>query len=174
MHTVGQTMRLDNNDGQDLLAEVSFQVNGESYVLMVPPWESALHVLREQLGLIGSKEGCGIGECGACTIIVDGRAVNACLLFAPQLDGCDVETIEGFGQAKELHPLQQSFLEHGAVQCGFCTPGMLMSAKALLDGNSAPSRTEIVEAIAGNLCRCTGYQQIITAIESAVSDPDQS
>lgn len=135
-------------------------------------------VLRDQLGLKASKEGCGIGECGACTILVDGRAVDSCLMFAPQLDGRNVETLEGLKQADSfaLHPLQEAFVSCGAVQCGYCSPGMVMSAKALLDKNPNPSRQDIVEALSGNLCRCTGYTQIIEAVETAASaaSTDQS
>jgi carbon-monoxide dehydrogenase small subunit len=143
---------------------IAFQLNGKPVSLEVPPWESALEVIRG-LGFTGTKEGCGIGECGACTIIVDRKAVNSCLMAAPQLDGRDVETIEGLGNEESLDLLQEAFLAHGAVQCGFCTPGILMSAKALLDSNPHPDRDEIVQALSGNLCRCTGYQQIIDAIE---------
>jgi carbon-monoxide dehydrogenase small subunit len=124
-------------------------------------------VLREQLGLKGTKEGCGIGECGACTILVDGLAVDSCLMPAPKLDGRKVETVEGLRQGEALHPLQEAFLSKGAVQCGYCTPGMLMSAKALLDRNPDPERNELVEALSGNLCRCTGYVQILEAAEEA-------
>jgi carbon-monoxide dehydrogenase small subunit len=144
--------------------EISFTVNGRSVRLSVRPWDSALTVLRDQLGLTGTKEGCGIGECGACTIIVNDKAINSCLMLAPQLHGCEVQTIEGLGTKDSLHPLQQALLDHGAVQCGFCTPGILMSAKALLDRNPSPSQDDIVQALAGNLCRCTGYKQIIDAL----------
>ena len=133
----------------------------------VRPWDTALAVLREQLGLKGTKEGCGIGECGACTILVDGLAVDSCLMLAPKLDGRKVETVEGLRQGEALHPLQEAFLSKGAVQCGYCTPGMLMSAKALLDQNPNPERKELVGALSGNLCRCTGYVQILEAVEEA-------
>ena len=149
---------------------IDFNVNGEDASLRVAPWDSALVVLRDQLGLMGHKEGCGIGECGACTVIVDGYAVNACLTPAPQLHGRRVETIEGLGSKASLHPLQEAFLRRGAVQCGFCTPGAIMSAKALLDRNPRPDRDEIVNAISGNLCRCTGYRQIVDAVEDAAED----
>jgi carbon-monoxide dehydrogenase small subunit len=146
--------------------KIAFRVNGKPVELEVRPWQSALDALRDELGLTGAKEGCGIGECGACTIIVDGNAVNSCLMLAPQLDGRSVETIEGLGSGDSLHALQEAFLAHGAVQCGFCTPGVLLSAKALLDRNPCPDRDEIVEALSGNLCRCTGYQQIVEAVEA--------
>ncbi len=126
-----------------------------------------LDVLRDELFLTGTKEGCGIGECGACTVILDGKAVNSCMVLALSADGGVVETVEGLGSPDRLHPLQASFLDHHALQCGFCTPGMLMSAKALLDENPRPSEEEIKKAIAGNLCRCTGYVQIVEAIKDA-------
>lgn len=148
--------------------EITFQVNGEKITLDVGCAESALSVLRDRLRLTGTKEGCGIGECGACTILVDGKAVNSCLMLAPQLDSREVTTVEGLAQGQALHPLQEEFLAHGAVQCGFCTPGVILAAKALLDKNPHPNRSEIVEALSGNLCRCTGYQQIVEAV-TAVS-----
>ena len=144
-----------------------FTLNGEEKSLDIQPGISALELLRDVLGHKGAKEGCGIGECGACTVVVDGKAVNACLMFAAQLDGCDVSTVEGLSQDDRMHPIQQSFAEHHAVQCGFCTPGVLMSTQALFGENPQPSREEIVKALAGNLCRCTGYQSIITGIEDA-------
>ena len=142
-------------------------LNGEEKNLDIEPGISALELIRDILDLKGTKEGCGIGECGACTIMVDGKAINACLMFAAQLDGRTVLTVEGLGREEELHPIQQSFIEHHAVQCGFCTPGFLMSAHALLEENPKPKHHEIVKAISGNLCRCTGYQNIITGIEDA-------
>ena len=122
----------------------------------------------------GTKCGCEIGECGACTVLLDGEPVNSCLVLAPQIDGREVLTVEGLAQDGKLHPLQESFLDHDAVHCGFCTPGMLLSAKALLDWNPRPTETEIRTAISGNLCRCTGYQQIVQAIEKAAARPGQS
>jgi len=155
---------------------IAFRLNGRPISVEVKPWDSALSVLRDLLGLKGTKEGCGIGECGACTILVDGRAVDSCLMFAPQLDDREVETIEGLKEAEVLHPLQEAFVSCGAVQCGYCSPGMVMSAKALLQKHPDPSREDIVEALAGNLCRCTGYTQIIEAIETAahVASSDRS
>jgi carbon-monoxide dehydrogenase small subunit len=144
-----------------------FMLNGEEKSLDIEAGISALELIRNILELKGTKEGCGIGECGACTIVVDGNAVNACLMFAAQLDGRDVLTVEGLGNEDELHPIQQSFIDHHAVQCGFCTPGILMSTRALLTENANPNRGEIVKAVAGNLCRCTGYQNIIAGIEDA-------
>ena len=144
-----------------------FTLNGEEQSLDIEPGISALELLRDVLHLKGTKEGCGIGECGACTIVVDGQAANACLMFAAQLAGRTVLTVEGLSAEAGLHPIQQSFSEQHAVQCGFCTPGVLMSTHALLEENPDPSRAEIVKAVAGNLCRCTGYQSIVTGIEDA-------
>ena len=144
---------------------VTFSVNGCERTLCVEPGERLLDVLRQRLGLTGTKEGCGVGMCGACTVLVDGRAVNACLVPAASLDGASVVTIEGLS-AGGLDPLQQAFLDHHAIQCGFCTPGLVMSARALLDQNPAPTEEEIRTAIQGNLCRCTGYEQVIAAIAS--------
>ncbi|MEJ5375040.1 MAG: (2Fe-2S)-binding protein [bacterium] len=147
---------------------ISFLLNGEVQELEVEDHWSLLHLLREELGLTGTKEGCGSGECGACTVIVNGKAVNSCLYFAVEVDGKEVLTIEGLAAPDgTLHPLQKAFVEHGAIQCGFCTPGMIMSAKALLDENPSPTQEEIRHALAGNLCRCTGYIQIFRAIEAA-------
>ena len=144
-----------------------FTLNGEEKSLDIEPGISALEMIRDVLELKGTKEGCGIGECGACTIVVDGKAVNACLMFAAQLDGRDVLTVEGLGEDDALHPIQQAFIEHHAVQCGFCTPGILMSTRALLEENPKPERNEIVKAISGNLCRCTGYDKIVRAVLDA-------
>lgn len=144
-----------------------FTINGKEKSLEIDPGITALELIRDILELKGTKEGCGIGECGACTIVVDGRAVNACLLFAAQLDGREVLTVEGLNREDELHPIQQSFADRHAVQCGFCTPGMLMSTHALLTENPNPDRAQIVKAVAGNLCRCTGYRSIIAGIEDA-------
>ncbi len=146
---------------------ISFTLNGYPQTLQIPAGITALALFRDILKLKGTKEGCGIGECGACTIEVDGKAVNACLMLAAQLDGREAWTVEGLEEAGTLHPIQEAFLENHAVQCGFCTPGLLMSTKALLGENPEPDRGEIVRAVAGNLCRCTGYQQIFSAIEDA-------
>jgi len=145
---------------------IKFMLNGKPVELEVPPHWTLLKLLREKLGLTGTKEGCGIGECGSCTVLLDGVPVNACMVLAPKVEGKEVETIEGLGTRESLHPLQKSFIEHGAIQCGFCTPGILMSSKALLEEKSNPTREEIKEAISGHLCRCTGYHQIIEAIEA--------
>lgn len=149
---------------------VRFRMNGQEHEREIPSHITLLELIRDELGLTGTKEGCEIGECGACTVLLDGKPVYACLVLAPKVDGREVITIEGIGEEGKLHPLQEAFLTHGAVQCGFCTPGMLLSAKALLDKNSHPSRQEIEEAISGNLCRCTGYLQIVNAIEAIRSE----
>ena len=146
---------------------IRFTINGEKKQLDIPAGFTALELIRDRLELKGTKEGCGIGECGACTIVVDGRAVNACLMFAAQLDGCEIDTVEGLDQSGELHPIQAAFAEKHAVQCGFCTPGLLMSTRALLARHPRPNRSEIVKAISGNLCRCTGYHSIMEAVEIA-------
>jgi len=147
---------------------LQFLLNGRPQAVEISSEMNALTLIRDVLKLKGTKEGCGIGECGACTIIVNGKAVNSCLMLAAQLDGRDVRTIEGLGIGETLHPIQDAFVRNHGVQCGFCTPGLLMSTQALLDENPAPTRQEISKAIAGNLCRCTGYQQIFASIEDAV------
>ncbi len=141
-------------------------VNGEKYSFEVEADLRLVDLLRNHLHLLGAKEGCGKGECGACTVLLDGKSVASCLVLALQANGADILTVEGLGGEEALHPLQQAFIQYGAVQCGFCTPGMLMSAKFLLDNNPRPSREEIREGLAGNLCRCTGYAKIIDAIEA--------
>jgi carbon-monoxide dehydrogenase small subunit len=146
---------------------ITFKINGIQETIETETDKTLLKFIREDLYLTGTKEGCGEGECGACTVIVDGKAVNSCLMLAPEIDGKELWTVEGLRENGELSDLQKMFIEHHAFQCGFCTPGMLMSAKALLDSNPEPSEEEIKEAIAGNLCRCTGYQQIINAIKAA-------
>lgn len=147
--------------------KISFILNNEKHTQEVREDMRLLDFLRDEMGLTGTKEGCGEGECGACTVIIDGKAVNSCLVLVPEIDGSEVVTIEGLSRSGKLDPIQQTFIDEGAVQCGFCTPGMIMSAKALLDRNSAPSDEEIMEAIEGNLCRCTGYYKIIQAIRKA-------
>lgn len=145
---------------------VVLDVNGEPREAFVEPGWTLLKVLREELGLTGAKLGCGDGECGACTVIIDGRAVPSCLVFAVGAGGKEITTIEGLQSEGVLHPLQEAFMEHGAVQCGFCTPGMIMSAKALLDDNPDPTEEDVREALQGNLCRCTGYKKIVEAVLS--------
>lgn len=154
----------------DMKTEISFILNGSEVKVSVHSHHRLIDVLREQLGQTGTKEGCGEGECGACTVIIDGRAVNSCLYPALEVEGKNVTTIEGLqGPKNELSVIQQAFVEQGAIQCGFCTPGMIMSAKALLDSNSDPSEEDIRDALLGNLCRCTGYVQIIEAVKKAAA-----
>ncbi|NPV44705.1 MAG: (2Fe-2S)-binding protein [Firmicutes bacterium] len=147
--------------------EVTVTVNGEKYTATVSDNKTLLSFLREDLNLTGTKEGCGAGECGACTVLMNGKPVNSCLVLAVEADGCAITTIEGLAKDGELHPIQEAFIKHQGVQCGFCTSGMIMSAKALLDRKPHPTEDEIKEAIAGNLCRCTGYYPIIEAIKEA-------
>lgn len=149
------------------MISINFTINGKKQQLDIPAGMTALELIRDKLELKGTKEGCGIGECGACTIVVDSRAVNACLMFAAQLEGREISTVESLDQNDQLHPIQEAFAKQHAVQCGFCTPGLLMSTRALLAVQSNPDRSEIVKAISGNLCRCTGYHSIIAAIEDA-------
>ncbi|AGW14209.1 (2Fe-2S)-binding protein [Megalodesulfovibrio gigas] len=146
---------------------ISFLLNGRPVRLDVAPGRRALDVLREDLGLIATREGCGSGECGACTVLVDGETRLSCLMLAVQLDGRKVTTAEGLGSPASPHPLQTAFAEHGAVQCGYCSPGMTLAAAALLARNPSPCRAEVREALAGNLCRCTGYVKIVDAVMAA-------
>ena len=148
---------------------IQFILNGVEVSVEVDAGKRAIDFLREDLDFTGTKIGCGEGDCGACTILLDGKPVNSCLLLAAQLDGKNCTTIEGLGSYDKLDVLQESFIAEGAVQCGFCTPGMLLSAKALLDENPSPERAEIMTAISGNLCRCTGYEKIARAIERTVA-----
>ena len=147
--------------------EISLRLNGRERRFRVEERETLLRVLRERAGLTGAKKGCDLGECGACTVILNGRAVNSCCVFAVQADGGTVETIEGLGTPDKPHPLQRAFIDAGAIQCGFCTPGMILAAKALLDREPHPSREAIRRALSGNLCRCTGYEKIERAVELA-------
>lgn len=148
--------------------DIHFILNGQNVNISIDPDTRLLDMLRNEFGLTGTKEGCGEGECGACTIILDGKAVNSCLVFAGQIAGSKVDTIEGLsGENGEIHPIQKAFIDVGAVQCGFCTPGMVLSAKALLDVTPTPDDDEIRNSIAGNLCRCTGYKKIEEAIKRA-------
>ena len=145
---------------------ITLKVNNNTYEVAVKPNQTLADVIRCDLRLTGTKKGCETGECGACAVILDGRPVNSCLVLALQANGSDILTVEGMETEKGLHPLQEAFVRHGAIQCGFCTPGMLLSAKSLLDEKSAPSEVEIRTAISGNLCRCTGYQKIVEAVQS--------
>lgn len=145
---------------------INIVVNGEPHEVAVQPEQTLLEVLREELGLTGTKKGCNQGECGACTVLVEGKPVSSCLVLAVSIDGKKISTIEGLSQNGRLHPLQEAFVQHGAIQCGFCTPGMLLAGKYLLENCPLPSEQEIKEAIAGNICRCTGYVKIIEAISA--------
>lgn len=149
---------------------VNMFVNGKAVSLLVKGNARLLDVLRENLYLTGTKEGCGVGECGACTVIVDGETVNSCLVLAASMEGKHITTIEGVAKDGELDVIQEKFIDHSALQCGFCTPGFVMSTKALLDSNPEPSKEEIRVAVSGNLCRCTGYDQIVEAIEDAAKE----
>ena len=153
--------------------DLQFTVNERKYSLVVGAEERLLDVLRNRLGLIGTKEGCGEGECGACTIIMDGKTVNSCLVLAGQAHGCNITTIEGVGDRHNPHLIQKAFVEEGAVQCGYCTPGMVLSAKSLLDQKPHPSQAEIAVAMSGNLCRCTGYDKILRAVERAAGEVEK-
>lgn len=143
---------------------IELKVNGELYEVAIHPWQLLVDVLRTDLGLTGTKKGCSTGDCGACTVILDGKPVASCLTLAVEAEGKDILTIEGLAKDNQLHPLQSAFIKHGAIQCGFCTPGMILSAKALLDENPRPTEDEVRKSIAGNLCRCTGYYKIVEAI----------
>jgi len=147
--------------------EINLVVNKESYRLSVPSHHTLLQVLREQLVLTGTKNGCEAGECGACAVLMNGEPVNSCMVLAPEADGAEILTIEGLVRDSQLDPLQEAFIASGATQCGYCTPGILINARALLDRNPAPTEAEIREALVGNLCRCTGYLRIIGAVEMA-------
>jgi carbon-monoxide dehydrogenase small subunit len=151
--------------------DITLKVNGEVVALQVESRRTLLEVLREQLGLTGTKEMCNKGDCGGCTVLLDGRAVLSCMMLAVEADGKEILTIEGLaGKGFQLHPLQKAFVDHGAIQCGYCTPGFIMSAKALLDKNVDPTPDEIRRAISNNICRCTGYIQIVEAIEAAAKE----
>ena len=149
---------------------IKLKVNGVEQEVVIEPWWSLAYVLREELGLIGTKIGCNKGDCGSCTVLVDGKAVKSCLFLAVKAKGKDIRTIEGLqGADGELHPLQEAFMEHFAVQCGYCSPGMIMAAKALLDEKPAPTEEEVKQGLRGNLCRCTGYTKIIEAVLAAAN-----
>jgi len=149
---------------------VSTTINGDAQEFLCDPGESLLDVLRDRMLLTGTKEGCGSGDCGACTVVLDGQMVCSCLVLAPEVEGRKVATIEGVAEGSELHPVQRQFLEHGALQCGFCTPGFIVASKALLDVNPTPTETEVRYWLAGNLCRCTGYDKIVRAVMDAAAE----
>lgn len=154
-------------EGMKNMKKIELKVNGKIHNIEIEEDMRLLDVLRDKLGLTGTKEGCGEGECGACTVIMDGEIVDSCLIMAFQAEDKEITTIEGLEDENGIHPIQKAFIEEGAVQCGFCTPGMVLSAKALLDKNPSPDRTQIREGISGNLCRCTGYNKIVNAVEKA-------
>jgi aerobic-type carbon monoxide dehydrogenase small subunit (CoxS/CutS family) len=151
------------------LTTLKLRINGEDRPVVFPTHHTLLEVLREECGLTGTKHGCELGECGTCAVLVDGRPVLSCLALAADMEGREIETVEGLQLGNDLHPLQAAFADLGAAQCGYCTPGILMTAKALLAGNPRPSRVEIQEALAGNLCRCTGYHKILEGVEWAAA-----
>ena len=155
------------------MIEIKFTLNKKNVSAKIESNIRLIDLLRDKFNLTGTKEGCGVGECGACTVLINGRAVNSCLVIAAQADGSDIVTIEGISNGDVLNPLQKNFLSHGAVQCGFCTPGMVLSASALLDQKPNPTEEEIKDAIAGNLCRCTGYKQIIDAVKETAKELNQ-
>jgi carbon-monoxide dehydrogenase small subunit len=150
--------------------KICITLNGKKTDLDVPTHRLLLDLLRDEIGLTGTKEGCGTGDCGACTVLLNGKPVNSCLIFSGELDGADIVTIEGLKIGPELHPVQQAFVQDGGVQCGYCTSGMLMMSKALLDENPDPSEEEIRFALSGNLCRCTGYAKIVKAVQDAAAE----
>lgn len=149
---------------------IHLSINGKAYELAVKPTQTLVDLIRYDLGLTGTKKGCEVGDCGSCTVLLNGKPVNSCLVLAMQADGCEITTIEGLESEEGLHPLQKAFVENQGAQCGFCTPGMILSAKSLLDQNPKPSETEIRKAISGNLCRCTGYAKIVTSIQAAADE----
>ncbi len=151
------------------LLPISLRVNGETHDVLIPPWRTLLEVLRETLGLTGAKRSCQEGQCGTCTVLVDGKAVNSCLYLAVEAQGKDIQTIEGLAKGSDLDQIQKSFVQKGGIQCGFCTPGFILATKSLLIDNPSPSEDDIRTAMVGHLCRCTGYVQIIEAIQDAAS-----
>lgn len=161
--------QLTINNG--LMEEITLHVNGQAHVLEVAPDQTLLEVLREQLGLVGAREGCGIGMCGACTVLLEGRAVSGCLLLAMQADGLEITTVEGLAQGEQLHPVQQAYLNHAAFQCAYCTPGFILSTVALLAENPQPDDDTIRHYLAGNLCRCGSYVNILEAVQACRQTP---
>jgi aerobic carbon-monoxide dehydrogenase small subunit len=149
------------------MEQIKLTVNNKDYELKVKPWTTLLDVIRDDLGFTGTKEGCGEGECGACTVIMDGKAVNSCIMLATEANGKKITTIEGLADGDKLHPIQEAFLEMGGMQCGFCTPGMILSTKILLDANKNPNDEEIRKGLEGNFCRCTGYTKIFESVKTA-------
>ena len=154
-----------------MAVEIKFILNNKQVTISVDAKDTLVDTLRESFGLTGTKKACGTGDCGACTVIIDGEAVRSCILLTATVNGKNVTTIEGLGDAEHIHPIQQAYIDAGAIQCGYCTPGMIMTTKALLDKNPKPSKEEIKEAISGNLCRCTGYTKILKAVNLAADNP---
>ena len=152
---------------------ITLTVNDTAYEVAITPWQTLLDVLRDELGLIGTKKGCDVGTCGVCTVIMDGKAVLSCLLLAVECEGQNITTIEGISSPDSLHPIQTSFIENGAIQCGFCTPGIIMTSKALLDENPQPTDDQIKEALAGTFCRCTGHIKIMEAVKKVAQPADE-
>ncbi|MFQ5682849.1 MAG: (2Fe-2S)-binding protein [Candidatus Binatia bacterium] len=150
--------------------KIQIRLNGKSVTVQIPMHRLLLDLLRDEIGLTGTKEGCGTGDCGACTVLLNGKPVNSCLILSGELDGAEITTIEGLEIGPELHPVQQAFIQDGGAQCGYCTPGMLMMAKAFLDENPSPTEEEIRFALSGNLCRCTGYAKIVEAVRDAAAE----
>ena len=148
-------------------ANITLYINGDKYTIAVEPWRTLAEVLREDLNLIGTKIGCETGDCGACTVLINGKSVTSCLSLAVESDGKEITTIEGLSTGADMHPIQEAFVEQGAIQCGYCTPGMILSAKYLLDKNPEPTELQIRQSLSGNLCRCTGYNRIIKAVIAA-------
>jgi len=146
--------------------EITLKVNGNDYKMTVDTRMTLIEAIRDEIGLTGTKEGCSVGECGTCTVLMDGKPIYSCIMLAVEAEGKEILTIEGLADSDDLHPIQKSFIDHGAVQCGFCTPGMILTAKALLDENPNPTEEDVRKAISGNLCRCTGYSKIVEAIMS--------
>jgi len=157
-----------------MMYELNLSVNGNPVRLAVEPYLTLLELLRDTLGLTGTKEGCGAGNCGACTVLLDGEPVNSCLLLAVQAEGSQVITVEGLTDNGDLHPVQEALVAHGGLQCGFCTPGVVLSSVALLKHNPRPAEAEICDALAGNLCRCTGYDKIVRAVQAAAEEVDHA
>jgi carbon-monoxide dehydrogenase small subunit len=165
---IGGTSNLSSNGENQMKKQlIELRVNGESHELAVEPQRTLLEVLREDLGLTGAKEACGTGECGACTVLIDGKPILSCLTLAIEAQGKGITTIEGLSTTGELHPLQKAFIQYGAIQCGYCTSGMILNAKSILDENPRASRDEILKGLEGNLCRCTGYNKILEAVMAA-------
>ncbi len=150
--------------------DINLKINGETYDITVKPNDLLIGVLRDKLGLTGTKEGCDTGKCGCCTVLIDGKVIRSCLTLAITAQGKEITTIEGLADGTNLHPIQQAFIDHGALQCGFCTPGMIMTTKALLDENPNPTDEEVKKGLVGNICRCTGYVKIIEAIQAAAKE----